>query len=104
MTRHGGTGAEPETAAAMSAIRQICDDAGLPMAKVALAWVLKQPGVATVIAGARNPAQIHANAEAAALNLSDDIVEALNAATEPLKVKFGANADMWDVGENQRTR
>ena len=104
MTRHGGPGAEPETAAAMAAIRQICDDAGLPMAKVALAWVLKQPGVATVIAGARNPAQIHANAEAAALDLSDDIVAALNAATEPLKVKFGTNADMWDVGDKQRTR
>lgn len=104
MTRHGGPGAEPETAAALAAIRQICDDAGLPMAKVALAWLLKQPGVATVIAGARNPAQIHANAETAALDLSDDIVAALNAATEPLKIKLGPNADMWDIGPNARTR
>lgn len=104
MTRHGGPGAEPETAAALAAIRKICDDAGLPMAQVALAWLLKQPGVATVIAGARNPAQIHANAAAAALDLPDDVVAALNAATEPLKVKLGPNADMWDVGDKQRTR
>jgi aryl-alcohol dehydrogenase-like predicted oxidoreductase len=104
MTRHGGPGAEPETAAALAAIRRIFDDAGLPMAKVALAWLLKQPGIATVIAGARNPAQIHTNAAAAALDLSDDVVAALNAATEPLKIKLGPNADMWDVGPKCRIR
>jgi myo-inositol catabolism protein IolS len=53
MVRHGGSGAEAETAAALATVRKICDDAGLPMAQVALAWLLKQPGVATVIAGAR---------------------------------------------------
>ena len=104
MTRHGGPGAEPETAAALAAIRRICDDAGLSMAQVALAWLLKQPGVATVIAGARNPAQIHANAAAAALDLPNDIIAALNEATEPLKAKLGPNADMWDVGPKCRVR
>jgi aryl-alcohol dehydrogenase-like predicted oxidoreductase len=104
MTRHGEAGAEAETAQALAAIRQICDDAGLPMVKVALAWLLERPGVTTVIAGARNPEQIRANAEAAALDLPADMVAALNKATEPLKAKLGSNADMWETDEESRIR
>ena len=104
MTRHGGPGAEQETAQAMTRIREICDEAGLPMAQVSLAWLLRRPAVATVIAGARSPEQIKSNAAAAALELTDDMVTALNEATEPLRVAFGTNADMWDTGENCRIR
>ncbi len=104
MTRHGQEGAEAETAQALTAIRQICEDAGLPMVKVALAWLLERPGVTTVIAGARNPAQIKSNAAAAALDLPADMVEALNRATEPLKAKLGSNADMWETAEESRIR
>lgn len=104
MVRHGEAGAEPELAEALAQIRRICDEAGLPMASVALAWLLKQPGVATVIAGARNPEQVRTNAEAAALELAPDIVAALTAATEPLKVKLGSNADMWQNEANSRIR
>ncbi|HLS04313.1 MAG TPA: aldo/keto reductase [Actinomycetales bacterium] len=39
---------------------------GLSTAQFALRWVIDQPGVATVIPGARNPVQARANAEAAA--------------------------------------
>lgn len=102
MTRHGGPGAEAETARALTRIREICDTAGLEMTKVALAWLLAQPGVTTVIAGARNPEQIEANAEAAGLQLPADVEQALTAATEELKVEFGANADMWQSEENSR--
>ena len=104
MTRHGEAGAEAETAQALAAIRRICDDAGLPMVKVALAWLLERPGVTTVIAGARNPEQIRANAEAAALDLPADMVAALNKATEPLKAELGSNADMWETDEESRIR
>ena len=42
--------------------------AGLPAgAQAALRWVVQQPGVSTVIPGARNPSQAEANAEAASL-------------------------------------
>ncbi|MGC9394048.1 MAG: aldo/keto reductase [Anaerolineae bacterium] len=104
MVRHGEPGAEAETAAALAAIREICDGAGLPMAQVALAWLLEQPGVTTVIAGARNPAQIQANAAAAALTLPADVVAALTQATEPLKVALGPNPDMWQNDADTRMR
>jgi myo-inositol catabolism protein IolS len=104
MTRHGGAGAEEETATAFRRIREICDGASLPMTNVALAWLLRQPAVATVIAGARSPEQIRANAEAVELVLSDDIANALTEATESLKVAFGTNADMWENERNTRVR
>jgi aryl-alcohol dehydrogenase-like predicted oxidoreductase len=104
LTRHTGPGAEAETAAALVAIRRLCDDAGLPMTQVALAWTLHQPGVASVIAGARNPAQVQANAAAAALALPDDLLAALDAATTPLKVSLGPNPDMWEDDEKARMR
>lgn len=104
MTRHGGPGAPEATAEALQEIRRVCDEAGLDMAKVALAWLLRQPGVTTVIAGARNPEQIRANARAAELALPDDVVDALTAATEPLKRELGPNLDMWEPASNSRIR
>ena len=104
MTRHGGPGAEAETAAALTRIREICTEADLPMTNVALAWVLAQPAVATVIAGARSPEQITANVKAAELQLPADVLTALNEATDPLKAAFGTNADMWESEQNTRIR
>jgi len=104
MTRHGGPGAEVETAAALDSIARLCDDAGLPMAEVSLAWLLEQPAVATVIAGARNPDQVRANAKAVSLKLPADLSAALSATTEALKAKLGRNADMWETEAASRVR
>ena len=43
------------------------DPAGVSPAQAALRWVIQQPGVTTVIPGARNPEQARQNAAAAAL-------------------------------------
>jgi aryl-alcohol dehydrogenase-like predicted oxidoreductase len=40
---------------------------GIPLAQFALRWVIDQPGVSTVIPGARNPDQVRGNAAAASL-------------------------------------
>ena len=104
MVRHGERGAETETTAALMAIRNICDAAGIPMAQAALAWLLAQPGVATVIVGARNPAQMLANAQAVSLKLPGDVLTALSAVTEPLKTALGRNPDMWQGEADSRMR
>jgi aryl-alcohol dehydrogenase-like predicted oxidoreductase len=39
----------------------------MTLAQFALRWVIDQPGVSTVIPGARNPDQVRANAAAAGL-------------------------------------
>ncbi|GAB4437661.1 MAG: aldo/keto reductase [Anaerolineae bacterium] len=95
LTRHGEDGCEAETFAAVSAIRRICAAIGAPMEQVALAWLLRQPGVTAVLAGARTPDQIRQNADAAQLHLSPDVVDALTAATDALKRRLGPNPDQY---------
>ncbi|MCZ7542976.1 MAG: aldo/keto reductase [Anaerolineae bacterium] len=95
LTRHGEDGCEAETFAAVSAIRRICAAIGAPMEQVALAWLLRQPGVTAVLAGARTPDQIRQNADAAQLHLSPDVVDALTAATDALKGRLGPNPDQY---------
>ena len=76
-------------------MRAIAAEVGAPMAQVALAWLISRAGVASVLAGARNPDQIRQNAAAADLALPKDVLERLTRATDPLKDAFGAELDMW---------
>jgi len=95
--RHGQPGCEAETFAAIRNVQQICDDLGYEMADVALAWLLHQPTVVSVLAGASRPDQIARNAKAASIKLSDDALHRLDEATRPLKEKMGPNPDMWQA-------
>ncbi len=51
---------------------------GHSVAELALAWLVAQPAVATVIAGARNPAQVTANAQAGEWKLTADDLHAID--------------------------
>lgn len=103
-TRHGEPGMEAETFAAVDAIRSICREIGEPMGNVATAWLLQQPGVASVLIGARSPQQLYENSKAAELTLSDAVCQALTQATEALKRKVGDNPDMWEGRAKSRYR
>jgi len=100
-TRHRENGAETETFAAIARIREIAAELGEVMADVSLAWILAQPGVTSVIAGARNADQARRNAHAADLELPDDVIGRLSQVTEALKHKLGAGADEWEGGEGR---
>jgi aryl-alcohol dehydrogenase-like predicted oxidoreductase len=94
-TRHDDPGAEAETFAAIGRVREIADGLGLPMAQLALAWLIGQQAVTSVIVGARNPQQAMQNAAAADIDLADSVVDDLNAATAALKDALGPNLDLW---------
>lgn len=74
------------------------------MAHVALAWLLHQPGVVSVLAGARNADQMNQNARAAVLKLPSEIAAELAEATDDLKQKLGPAADMWQPESESRVR
>ena len=93
--RHGEPGCEDEVFAAIEQIRAICEEIDQPMANVALAWLLHQPGVTSAIAGARRPDQIQETAQAVNLALSPEVVGQLAKATEEVKRAIGPNPDMW---------
>jgi aryl-alcohol dehydrogenase-like predicted oxidoreductase len=93
--RHGEPGCEAETFAAIGRIRQISASVGESMAKVSVAWLLAQPGVNAVLAGARKPDQIRETAQAADLTLVPETIEALTEATEEVKQLLGTSPDIW---------
>jgi len=51
---------------ALDAYRAFCDERGITMLEATFGWLLAQPGVASVIAGATSAEQIEANARAGA--------------------------------------
>ena len=102
--RHTESGQEELTFQVIDAIRGIAAEVGCPMAELSLAWLIHQPGVSTVIAGARSPEQMRANAKAMERCLSADILARLEAASAPLKAAFDTNPDMWQSGSDTRYR
>lgn len=95
--RHSEPGCEAETLEALEKIRKICKSVGRPMGEVALAWLLAQPGVTSVVAGSRNARQSRANAKAADLVLPSEVMAELTAAGEKVKEKIGNNIDPWQA-------
>jgi len=63
---------------AVQHLKPIADEAGLTMAQLALAWVLRLPVVSSAIIGATRPEQVEANAAASGVKLSDDVLKAID--------------------------
>src|SRR5437764_10589860 len=57
--------------AAVQRLRPIADGLGIMMAQLALAWVLREPNVASAIIGASRPEQVPDNAAAAGIRLGE---------------------------------
>jgi aryl-alcohol dehydrogenase-like predicted oxidoreductase len=57
------------------------------MAQMALAWVLRQPNVASAIVGASRPEQVHANASASGIALDEQTLAAIDEALGDVMVR-----------------
>jgi myo-inositol catabolism protein IolS len=95
MAKHGESGCEAEVFDALEKIRALADEAGVTMAEIALAWTLQQPGITSLLVGARNPDEVQWNLPSVDLILSEDILQRLSEITEGVKNKLGNNPDMW---------
>jgi aryl-alcohol dehydrogenase-like predicted oxidoreductase len=72
---------------AVARLRPIAAQAGLSMVEMALAWVLRRPELASAIIGASRPEQVHANAAASGIELSSDVLDAIDAALGDVPIK-----------------
>ena len=78
---------QPDVLRAVQQLKPIAEEAGLTLPQFALAWVLREPNVASAIIGASRPEQVRENAEASGvivdtqlfLRAEQIIDEALNA-------------------------
>ena len=91
--------------AAIEAVQRlvpIAEGAGLSMVEMALAWVLRRDELASAIIGASRPEQVHANAAAAGVTLSDDVLAAVDAALGDVPVTGPTLAPLATAGITHR--
>jgi aryl-alcohol dehydrogenase-like predicted oxidoreductase len=69
-----------ETLEAVQRLIPIAEGLDLTLTQLALAWVLRRPEVASAIVGASRPEQVHANASASGIELSADVLAAIDEA------------------------
>src|SRR5688500_11132359 len=67
-----------EVLSAVQRLRPLADQAGLPLAQLAIAWVLQNPNVSSAIVGATRPDQLEDNAKAAGVRLDADLLKAID--------------------------
>jgi aryl-alcohol dehydrogenase-like predicted oxidoreductase len=72
---------------AVQRLRPVAEGAGMTMAQLALAWVLRQPNVASAIVGASRPEQVRANASASGLSLDAQTLAAVDEAMDGVFIR-----------------
>jgi 1-deoxyxylulose-5-phosphate synthase len=65
---------------AVQRLKPVAEGAGLTMPQLALAWVLRQPNLASAIVGASRPEQVRANASASGITLDASTLAAVDEA------------------------
>ncbi len=93
--RHGEAGYEDLTFTLIRRLKEIAAEAGLTLPACGTGWVLAQPGVSSVIAGAGTEQQLEENLKHFDTALSGDVRTELTRASEELKTAMGPNADLW---------
>jgi aryl-alcohol dehydrogenase-like predicted oxidoreductase len=78
---------QPGVLEAVDRLRPVAGQAGMTMAQMALAWVLRQPNVASAIVGASRPEQVRANASASGLALDASTLAAIDEALDGVYVR-----------------
>jgi len=63
---------------AVQNLRPVADDLGITMPQLALAWVLREPGVSSAIVGASRPEQVDDNVAASGIELGDDVLQRID--------------------------
>ena len=71
---------------AVERLRPIADGLGITMSQLALAWVLREPNVASAIVGASRPAQVDDNAAASGIELDAATLAAIDEALADIVV------------------
>lgn len=103
LSRHGGSGFEAETTAALSRIREIARDYGTTIADIATQWVIANPAITCALIGARTIDKLKENIRSASVKLPADTKQALDEVTHQLKESMGNHFDYYESPENDRT-
>jgi aryl-alcohol dehydrogenase-like predicted oxidoreductase len=70
-------------------LKPLAHDKNATFSQLVLRWTMQMPGITTVLAGARNPAQIQENAGALNFQLTGEEMKIINSYLEQLKLDLG---------------
>jgi len=87
---------------AVDRLRPIAEGEGISLVELALAWVLRRDEVAAAIVGASRPEQVHANAAASGIELSADVLAAIDEALGDAPVREPRLAPFAQAGVKHR--
>ena len=87
---------------AVQRLEPVAQEAGMSMAELALAWVLREDNVASAIVGASRPEQVHSNAAASGKTLSADVIDAIDEALGDVTVTGPRMAGFAEEGVKHR--
>jgi aryl-alcohol dehydrogenase-like predicted oxidoreductase len=73
-------------------LKPIANDLGVTLAQLALAWVLREPNVASAIIGASRPQQVEENAAASGLELDEETLRRIDELLGDIVVYEGASS------------
>ena len=76
---------QPAILEAVQQLRPLAQEAGCTLSQFALAWVLREPNVASAIVGASRPEQLEENAAASGLAIDPALFARAEAIVEPVK-------------------
>ena len=82
----------------VDAMREVADEHGCSVARVALAYIMNKPGVTSVIIGAKREEQLHDNIAATELTLSDEQMKKLDEVSALPREYPGWMLDMQSAG------
>jgi aryl-alcohol dehydrogenase-like predicted oxidoreductase len=82
-------GKKERSLAVVDGLRPIAERLGITVSQLALAWIFRQPGVTSAIAGSRNPRHVRDNAEAGRVQLDENTLREIEEGLIPLGPAFG---------------
>jgi aryl-alcohol dehydrogenase-like predicted oxidoreductase len=69
---------------AVQQLRPVADELGITMAQLAVAWVLREPGISSAIVGASRPEQVDENVAASGIDLPPEVLERIDEILAPV--------------------
>jgi aryl-alcohol dehydrogenase-like predicted oxidoreductase len=93
-------GGRQRTWEVLEVVQAVADEHGVPLAQVALAWLLSRPAVSSVIVGARTCEQLRTNLGATDLALTPEQLARLDAVSAPAVSDY----PYGEPGVEQRSR
>jgi|TARA_B110000208_G_scaffold171443_1_gene213733 aryl-alcohol dehydrogenase-like predicted oxidoreductase len=100
-SRHTEAGHETLIFEALTTLKAIAAEVGVPLTTLALAYP-RAKGLDCAIAGFTKTSHVEGNAASMAFVFDDALLARVDAATDAVKAAMGPNADMWDSGDAAR--